>query len=301
MSSGLEKLKSIGVQKIHEATHISVKHIQAIFHENLEYMHQVQFLGFISILEREYNIDLGELRESGLDYFGTRVKYTREAENYKVLTGKKKRNFKSIYISVLLVVFILFSFVSIRSLSSSYSETQVVDNSAIESAKNNISAASSEANISNEQNKTVAVSEQNQTMPTKDQNQTVIILDHNQTLLVKDQNQTVLTKDQNKTTKTKEQKVNTTQSFKIVPKYKVWVGLVDLNTTQKSSKTFLDELVLDPNKDWALSFGHGFVSIEINGVVKDFSTKERLHLLYKNRELKEISFDEYKALGKGAL
>ncbi|MDD5157450.1 hypothetical protein [Sulfurimonas sp.] len=281
MSIGLDKLKSIGVQKIHETTHISTKYIQAIFHENFEDMHQVQFLGFLSILEREYGVELEGLRNRGLEYFGTKVKYNREAENYKTFTQKKKRNFKPIYISVVLVLFILFSFVSIRSLSSSYSETQVVDNRVIESAKNNIYAVSNEANISNEQNKTVV---------TNEQNQTAIIIDHAQ--LVKDQNKTIAAKDQ---------KPDAAQSFKIVPRYKVWVGFVDLNTSQKSSKTFSDELVLDPNKDWALSFGHGFVGIEINGVIKDFSKKERLHLLYKNKELKEISFDEYKALGKGAL
>lgn len=292
MSSGLDKLKNIGVQKIHEATHISTKHIQSIFHENFEDMHQVQFLGFLSILEREYNVELEELRNAGLDYFDTKVKYTKDAEIYKIFTGKKKRNFKSIYISMVLALFILFSFVSIRSLSNSYSETQLIDNSAIESAKNNISAVSNEANVSNEDNKTIAANEHNQTLTTEEQNQTAVIADYNQTLSTKDQNKTVAVKDQ---------KLNTVQSFKIIPKYKVWVGFVDLNSSKKSDKTFSDELVLDPNKDWTLSFGHGFVGIEINGIVKNFTKKERLHVLYKNKELKEISFDEYKALAKGAL
>lgn len=292
MSSGLDKLKSIGVQKIHEATHISTKYIQAIFHENFEDMHQVQFLGFISILEREYGIELEELKNRGLDYFNTKIKYTKDAEIYKTFTGKKKRNFRSIYVSIALVVFILFSFVSIRSLSNSYTEAQLVDDSAIESAKNKIYIASNEANISIEQNVTVPAVEQNQTIAAvAEQNQTVIV----------EQNQTVLLKDQNKTIKISEQKQNAIQSFKITPKYKVWVGFVDLGTLKKSDKTFSDELVLDSNKDWALSFGHGFVNIEIDGVVKKFTKKERLHLLYKNRELKEISFDEYKTLGKAAL
>lgn len=307
MSIGLDKLKSIGVQKIHEATHISTKYIQDIFHENFEEMHQVQFLGFISILEREYNIDLRELRNSGFDYFGTKIKYTKDAEIYKTFSRKKKRNLRSVYVSIALVVFILFSFVSIRSLSSSYTESQLVDNSAIESAKNKIYIASNEANASNEvnrsneQNSTVVAVENNQTILTNEQNKTALILDYNQTKLAKEQNQTVSTKDQNKTVKISEQKPSLTHSFKIIPKYKIWLGFVDLNTSKKSDKTFSDELVLDPNKDWALSFGHGFVDIELDGTVKKFAKKERLHLQYKNKELKEISFDEYKALGKGAL
>lgn len=291
MSVGLDKLKSIGVQKIHEATHIATTHIQAIFHENFEDMHHVQFLGFVSILEREYGVDLSDLKNKGEDYFNTRVKYAKSSQVYKVFTNKKRKSLTAIYLTVALVVFIFFSFVSIRSSIDSSSEAHVVDNSAIESAKKSMNAAVAEANLS--MNPSV---EQNITAATREQNLTVSQREQNQTIKTQELNVTVPPKDINQTRKVEKQSV--VSSFKIVPTYKVWVGYVDLSTSTKSEKVFSDELVLDSGKDWALSFGHGFVSIEIDGIVKKFTQKERLHLLYKNRELKEITFSEYKALGK---
>ena len=51
MNEGFDKLKSIGAQKIHEATHIARAQIQALLHERSEDMNKSQFIGFISILE----------------------------------------------------------------------------------------------------------------------------------------------------------------------------------------------------------------------------------------------------------
>ncbi|SFV49920.1 membrane protein [hydrothermal vent metagenome] len=69
MSEGLEKLRKIGAQKIHEQTHIAHKYVQALLHESFEGMQKVQALGFISILEREYDVDLSSLKEEVKNYF----------------------------------------------------------------------------------------------------------------------------------------------------------------------------------------------------------------------------------------
>ncbi len=62
MSSGLEQLKAIGIQKIHEQTHISRQSIQSILDRDYNSISRVQFNGFLTILEREYKIDLSELK-----------------------------------------------------------------------------------------------------------------------------------------------------------------------------------------------------------------------------------------------
>ena len=69
MSEALERLQKLGAQKIYEDTHIPIKHVQAILHESFEGFSKVQFLGFISILEKEYSLELQELHEKGAEYF----------------------------------------------------------------------------------------------------------------------------------------------------------------------------------------------------------------------------------------
>ena len=62
--TGLEKLREIGTHKIFERTHIAKKFVEDILNENFSSMNRVQFAGFLSILEREYNLDLHELSEA---------------------------------------------------------------------------------------------------------------------------------------------------------------------------------------------------------------------------------------------
>lgn len=69
MSSDLEKLKEIGAQKIFEQTHITKEHIQAILHKSFEGLTKVQFQGFVSILEREYQVDLKDLKSDASEFY----------------------------------------------------------------------------------------------------------------------------------------------------------------------------------------------------------------------------------------
>ncbi len=147
MGEGYDKLTSIGTQKIHEATHISRLHIQAVIHESYDDMTKIQFLGFISILEREYNLDLSELKTRGIEYFGENT--VEEQINNKVFViPKKKKSFKVFYISFAILAFMAVSYFSLASLSLDDENIESVDNTSIINAQESIEAnISSEANI----------------------------------------------------------------------------------------------------------------------------------------------------------
>jgi hypothetical protein len=88
MSDGLNKLKSIGAQKIHEKTHIARHHVQAVIHETFDDMTKIQLLGFISILEREYSVDLSDLKIKVQDFFSVTI--AEDEQNAKVFVSPKK-------------------------------------------------------------------------------------------------------------------------------------------------------------------------------------------------------------------
>jgi len=146
MSENFEKLKRIGVQKIHEATHIPRVHIQSILNENFDDMNNVQLLGFIYVLEREYSLDLSDLKEKAKEYF-KKNKSALKRENTTVLftVSKKKRNFTLVYILLAVAVFVAFAFYNIQSKESEISN---VDNSAIANAQNSISVITGDKNLS---------------------------------------------------------------------------------------------------------------------------------------------------------
>jgi hypothetical protein len=265
MSSGFDKLKSIGTQKIHEATHISRAHVKSILEENFEEMNSVQFNGFLSILEREYSVDLSDLKKRAKEYFDNSASSIKKEKSVSVfLAHKKKKKLTTIYMVLGVALIVLFF---IFTATPSQEETPKVDDIAIESAKS--------------------------ALPMVDVEQNETLEDENTTL------------EANVTSTQAAEEVIVPQTppqpltFKIMPNTKVWLGYIDVAEQKKYQKTFSDELSLDPTKEWLLAFGHGHIMFDINGVTTKFTTPRNVRFLYKNSELKEITFEEFKSLNNG--
>lgn len=64
-----EDLQALGTEKIHEKTHISRDKVELILNKSYSNIGQVQFMGFMSILEREFGVDLGDIRREYMDYW----------------------------------------------------------------------------------------------------------------------------------------------------------------------------------------------------------------------------------------
>lgn len=244
MNEGFDKLIEIGAQKIHEATHIARAHVQAILDENFEHLNSIQFSGFISILEREYNIDLSELRHDGMTYFNAKTPEVKVDNKVKVFVhSKKKGNLNILYLVIGVLVFIVFTFMSQSTNSSENSDVVIVDNSAIDSA------------------------------------------------------QTYISSDINNTVVEQEQEI---QLLKITATNEVWLGYIDLDTSDKKQTTITNEFTLDPSKNWLLVFGHGQINIEVNGDVQEYTSSRTARFSYINGELKKIRLDEFKRLNRGS-
>ena len=152
VSEELDLLREIGAQKIYEDTHISLKHAQSVIHESFEGLTKVQFLGFISILEREYNQDLSMLKEKGLAYFADEP--VKEVSTTSVfIEPNKTKSPTLLYIIVALFVFIVVAYFSIGG-DSSTPQTVKIDNSAIVNAQKNINPTAYES-ITSDENETI--------------------------------------------------------------------------------------------------------------------------------------------------
>ena len=263
MSEGLEKLRSIGAQRIHEQTHIAHKYVQALLHESFEGMQKVQLLGFISIMEREYGVDLTPLRQSAIEYFEVIQEPLMEEEpSYKkelLVSSKndKKKFYIFLGIFVLLVVVGMFYFFSQEEPSSEKMNTKV--SLPIESSMH--PAVLLENNDTNKTDKTAATIDNNTS-------NTVQIRPHTLT---------------------------------IIPKTKVWVGIIDLDTGKKRQKVISRPLELNASKNYLLSFGHGYIDMEVDDNKTSFKDPQSIKFLYKEGVLKKIGISEFKEYNKGKL
>ena len=262
MNDDFNRLVKIGAQKIHEETHITKEHVQAVLHESFENLTKVQFVGFVSILEREYDINLDELKIKGLEYFADTL-VTPPQKNKVFVAPKKKKNFSIFYIIVGVILFIGVVYFSL-SLSSDVTNhnkiEQKLDNKVIENAKMNIETQI-ESNV------------------TTDEINSTKVVDVNDT-----QDSVV------------QEKI---ESFVILPKTKVWLGYIEIETNKKHQTVFKDRLEIDPTKNWLLLFGHGNVEIELNGKIQKFKTRQNLRLKYVDGNLTKIDVEEFKDLNRG--
>lgn len=273
MSDGFEKLQAIGAQKIHEKTHIAKQHVQALLHESFDQMTKVQFIGFLSILEREYSVDLSAFKQKGLEYFKT-AKTLNEEDNHVFITTHKKKNYTLLYIglSVLLL--------SVAVLYSIQNEEKTMDelNSTFEKMQEE------ELGIKEEKEENVAKTllEQNS--------------DSNSSLGTAQETQIEEEQVQKKPSVELQEFPDTLQ---IIPNARLWIGYIDANTHQKFQTTTSEAFELDPKKDWLLTMGHGDLSVVVGEEKIKFTQAENLRLLYKEGVIKEIDSEEFKSLNRG--
>ena len=265
MSEAIKILQDIGVQKIHEDTHISRSDVEAIIHEGYSELNKVQLLGFISILQREYDLDLTSLKNNALAYY-KEEEISNDNKSGVFVVAKRTKNASPIYIIIIAIIFLAAVTVSISFNSKEdVVEVQNVENKIIQEVKKEIELQEVDINSS-----------------TVDENITIV---------------EELTPEIE--IKPVEPEKIELQPFKVKAKSKVWIGYIDVETNKKYSETVKGTLTLKRDREWILMLGHSHVSIRANGVDYKFSTKEQLRLHYKDGVVNQITLKEFKKLNRG--
>lgn len=285
MSEGLEKLRSIGAQKIHEQTHISQRYVQALLHESFEGMQKVQLFGFISILEREYDVDLESLRERANEYFDTlKEEKGRETPEYKKeLFAKSNDEKKRLYLITALFVVLVVAVML-------YFGLRQDDKAMPESAATTTHGQTSqdEASLPDERGMNVRYikeDENNESNASVEDNAT-----HAESSLP----------DESGSAKKIEQEKKP-QIFTIVPRTKVWVGIIDLTSGKKRQTISAKPIELNASKDYLLTFGHGYIDMKIDENTTSYKEPKHIKFLYQEGKLKRIGPKEFKRYNKGKL
>jgi hypothetical protein len=264
-----EQLKKIGAQKIHEQTHIPKVQCEDLVNGYFESMTKIQFIGFISILEREYSIDLSATKEEGLKYFSQQEETPRLEESKVFVTPKKVASYSIFYIFAAIIVFIAV-FIGIDS------EDKKVEPK-IDSKKIKLVASKIEPKKETEVIETTKIIEDESI---KEQ-------------VIKEQEKEEIIKEVEET--------NLNSKFQIIPNIRLWIGYINLVTGKKEQMILkkLEKLELDADANWLLSLGHGDVSFDVNGELDKYKIPKNIRFLYKDGELKKITYKEFLSLNEG--
>jgi len=269
MSNGIDKLKEIGAQKIYEQTHVSKEHIQAILHNSFEDLNKVQIIGFISILEREYKVDLSETKEHANDYFEQLPVDEDHNKEIFVAVREKKSNNTTLYILIIVLILAIALYFTLKNSVKIYEK---IDNTLIEDVKEKI--------VKDENNSKIIV------LPKEVNSTKESIIKVKEKKLAK-----VIIKEI-----VKEKQV--VKSLKIITTSKTWIGYIDISNNKHYQKVFRNSLELNATKDWLLLFGHSQVKIEVNNQLQKHGNSIRYS--YIDAKLKAITLKEFKELNKGS-
>lgn len=263
--TGLEKLREIGVEKIHDQTHIARKFVEDILNEKYFSMNKIQFAGFISIIERDYNMDLHELIEA----YNARLKKenTEDEEPFVVSAqeSEQQEKKKGIYLigaltaaGILLAIFTLYSGVDeeplhmpVLKIESEPADSEL-NNSTIEEAKTNLTQLGNGADA-------IEAEELNATL----------------------------------------EPVIQISKFEIIPQSNLWIGIIDLETFSRTQKLTSSPFELAADKEWLLVMGHGFVHFDVNGEEMQFKDEKKVWFAYENGKLTKLSRREFKEKNRG--
>jgi len=268
MSEALERLKDIGAQKIYEDTHIPVEHVQAILYESFDGLNKIQFVGFVSILEREYGEDLSDVCARGVGYFDEKNPPDEAITNDAMFkSSSKKKNSTLVYIIFAIILLVIAIFYTMQS------------------ADKTLQSATKENKIIQNVQKNIAVDVNSSENNSSDANVSAAVVDTNTSVVLPE--------------KAKEPKA-VTHTLQIIARTKVWLGYIDVATDQKYQKTFEGTFDLDPSKEWLFYFGHGYIDVVIDGKKEVFNSKNTLRLHYQDGNITKISLNDFKKLNRGS-
>ncbi len=302
-----EQLQKLGSKEITSATHIPLAHVELILNKEFEQFKKPQFFGFLSIIEREYKIDLSGLKQEYL--FALAQEKISQEDNFDLAETSSKayekgksllENRKVVYAAgASVVVLLIIVLMSMIDFSSSKEEKIEINNTAIDKAKKNLNiepvhAANVDEMMQDNDIESAEFGqdeqEANSTKPKKAKTQSVKKAPTKKT-----------TKKISRAEPVSDMEPTMALYFRIVPKGRLWLGIIDGETHRRRVETISEPLLLDAEKEWLIVTGYGHLDMDCGDTTHKFREDKKLLFLYENGICQIIDKEEFKARNRGKL
>ena len=301
MSAGasIETLRAVGAEAISMQTHISPSNIRKLLDGDFEAFSPIQFNGFVTIIEREYDVDLTEWRARFAQSVPEPETPLGEAEHdpftYVVMAKKKQRLTAAVLTGLLFLVIVATYFV----LGSGGTEEKIeLNNTAIEKAKANMATLGNRT-VSETAMQAEAIQAARQSdgveaelMPPAAGAEEPAAAGVSGAAAV-----TVPEPAPAETAKTEA----VPSDFVIRPKTNVWLGLIDVQTHRRETRTTDEPWKLDGSKTWLIVTGHGYLTLECGDSNSTYTQTGQMLFLYEDGRCRQIDEAEFRSLNGGRL
>ncbi len=264
-----EDLQSLGANVIHEQTHIARSKLELVLNKSFSSLTRVQFMGFISILEREYGIDLTDLRSEYDEFMQTHPDVA--VPKKSVILQAQSRSRQKWVLGGILAIALL---VGLGSM--------IQGRLSIAPSEDIMKLSSADVEVADVNMDVILPVETNTTMVTP-------VTEMNVTASKNELNVSVI-----------KSVTAIENAISIKPTVKVWMGILDLTTGSKSQATSMDPIVLDKTKNTLYMFGHGRLEIVTPEGTKILKDRNTVWFTYENGQLKQINAAEFAVKNNGA-
>lgn len=294
-----EKLKSISIDEIYQRTYISHQNIEDILSKNYANMTKFKALGFIGMIEKEFNLNLSELKNSVAAHFDeiekelNRLKKLQEPPKKEI--DKNVIKIVSILVLGLLVIVLIFS----RTSYDLEQEQQIIIQSQDNSAQEITQTSSLVQEESSNETLNSDLLVQETTPDTKEEVQEIVpIVNEEKELEVKQELKHKVEEKQKMVDNISTQK-QIVKSVKISPKHQIWVGVIYLDDYSKRDFLTTKPIELDTSREQLVLTGHGHISISVGDSMMEYNDENRQRFMYKDGEFKLINMEIFKQMNNG--
>lgn len=273
--SDFEKLKKIDIEEIHKKTYISRKNIKALLNRDFSQFDRLKAVGFVKIIEREFDLDLSDLKEDVDKYFNKKDDEP-TVKNEEIEKEKNKESKTLLIIGVLAILAVAIFVYFQKSSKPKNIKKEIINANKTIKEKNSI----------------VSINEENESNKTKEQPLLDIKKEDQNISLNLDANKTDV-KDENLSKKA------ILPSITIVPKQKIWLGVIYLDNYKRKAYLTSSPIELNSSRDFLILTGHGMLKTDIDSNITDYSDSKKLRFLYKDGKLQKIDKETFKEFNRG--
>ncbi len=273
--SDLQKLKLMDPNEVFQKTYIAPKVLKHLLGGEFDKIgSRSKALGFVNILERELHLDLSELREMIQNYYDTHQEEPNQQKKQENISQEESASLLKIVAVVALLLFVgaYWGYTRFGTTKKSASPIQ----KSVEENSTQSSASSKE----NNESFVAPVTETNESNESEENISQATIQESNES-------------------NTSEQNLFKSPSIVIIPKKKLWVGIIYLDNYKKKVYITDSPIELNTSRDQLILTGHGLFEVGIDNKIQDYKKRHKVRLLYRAGELEEIDAKTFKEYNRG--
>lgn len=278
-------LEEHSIKAISKKTNISEENLEYLVASNFDALRKIKALGFISILEREYHVDLGRLKEQALEYYGSSTEDTSITLGLPLIEEKRGKSKFLVFFVFLLLGYASWYFFTQFDKKNLSGLIPFVDEKMIESFVGENEDDRKEEIVEDLSIAKDIVTNTQTTVENKD----IIIVGK-----VSEENVTKTTETIAKDTAA----VTAMENVSIVPVGRLWFGLVEMDTKKRDHFSIAEAYELEVgNKTWLVATSSAPFSVVSVGVTRNFADAKEHYFKIDKNGIVSLSKDEYVSLG----